>query len=69
MSGFEYLRAFAQGDREREIMKVAAYLGRYGGQPVDTVFALPVSLALMLAEEVERLVREEAPPLRPEGGG
>lgn len=48
----------------RGIYKAFAFLGRYGHQPISNLLALPMSEVLLLADEVEQLIRDENDAVR-----
>lgn len=54
----------ASGDRKRDLLKLVAFLGRYGHQQATTVMQLPISEVMQLAEEVGNLIKEENDAMR-----
>lgn len=46
--------------RRTQILRLYAFLGRYGRQPIDALGRVPVSLLEELAREVGYLIRDES---------
>lgn len=46
-------------NRRSEIMKLVAFLGRYGHQRAKDVLSMPITDAMLLANKVGELIREE----------
>jgi len=46
-------------DREAEIIKMVAFIGRYGRQPRSEIINLPFSEVMALQKAIAELMREE----------
>lgn len=47
--------------REQVIIKMVAFLGRYGRQPASEVLRMPITFAIGLMREVGELMKDEKP--------
>ena len=47
--------------REQVILKMIAFLGRYGRQPASEVLRLPITFVIGLMREVGELMKDEKP--------
>lgn len=56
-----FARAYAEETLESKVLRLAAFLGRYGGQSIDVVLRRPVRQMLVLSRHVGQLLEDEGP--------
>jgi len=54
-----FLLARSKSDRERDIWRLVAFLGRYAHQPADAILQRPLSELRRLADATGTLLEEE----------
>lgn len=55
----EFAGAVRRQPPRRELVRILAFLGRYGHQPLDAMLSQPVSLLSELADEVSAVMADE----------
>lgn len=47
--------------REQAIIRMVAWLGRYGRQPASEVLRMPIKFALGMMEQIAEFIKDEMP--------